>query len=217
MSDFPVLAIFGTSFLVGLSGALSPGPTLAYTIRESVRTGFWAGPMVSLGHSLLELVVVIGLALGVAQITENSLSVALIGLVGGAFLLWMGWGMLRHPDKGAPASDGASQKQGRQRLYVPFLGGIGMSLSNPFWFVWWVTVGAAFMTKSLEVGAVGVAAFYLGHIVADIGWYTLVSFGVASGRRFVTPRLYKAIMQACGTFIIFLGLYFAATGLQKLT
>src|SRR3989304_1238837 len=98
MPDIPAIAIFGTSFLVGLSGAASPGPPLAHNIRETVRRGFIAGPLVALGHSLLELATVALLAVGLAQIPESSLAVSLIGIVGGAFLVWMGGGVLRKPE-----------------------------------------------------------------------------------------------------------------------
>lgn len=213
MPEIPALAIFGTSFIVGLSGAASPGPLLAYNIRETVQRGFIAGPVVALGHSLLELAVVAALALGLAQLTEGSLAVSLIGVVGGAFLVGMGWRILQHPEQGAPSPEGHTQVDSRRSIVVPFLGGIVVSLSNPYWAVWWVTVGATFLTRGLEIGGMGVAAFYLGHILSDIGWYSLVSVGIASGKRFITPRLYRGIMQACGTFIIFMGLYFTATGL----
>lgn len=216
MLDIPAIAIFGTSFLVGLSGAASPGPLLAYNIRETVRRGFIAGPLVALGHSLLELATVALLAAGLAQIPESSLAVSLIGIVGGAFLVWMGWGMLRKPDQGAPGPEGHAHEAPRGNIGVPFLGGIVVSLSNPYWTIWWVTVGATFLTRGLEIGVLGVAAFYLGHILSDISWYSLVSAGVASGRRFITARLYRGIMQACGAFIIFMGLYFVATGMERL-
>lgn len=80
-------AIFGTSFLVGLSGTASPGPLLAVCIRESARSGFMAGPFISTGHALLELLVVMALALGLSQVLNQPSVVAAIGGGGGLFLL----------------------------------------------------------------------------------------------------------------------------------
>lgn len=71
MAAYEALAVFGTSFLVGLSGALAPGPLLALDIRESTQRGFWAGPYIATGHSLLELLVVILLAIGVLHFIEK--------------------------------------------------------------------------------------------------------------------------------------------------
>ena len=216
VTDLSLLAIFGTSFLVGLSGATTPGPLLAYSIRETVRRGFVAGPTIALGHSALELVTVVLLAVGLKRIPESDPIIAFIGIVGGTFLLWMGWGILRNPSQGAPTADGQIEPPRRGNLAIPFLGGIVISLSNPFFTIWWMTIGIAFMTESLQSGIPGVAAFYLGHILSDIGWYSLVSAGVASGRRFIKERLYTGIMQACGFFIVVLGLFFIATGMTTL-
>jgi threonine/homoserine/homoserine lactone efflux protein len=216
MPDLPVLAIFGTSFVVGLSGAVSPGPLLAYNIRETVRRGFMAGPLVATGHSLLELGVVAGMALGLAQLQESSPAVAIIGVLGGGFLIWMAWGMLRNPDRGAPVMGEHVHVEARGTIVLPVVGGILVSLSNPFWVIWWLTVGAAFMTQSLESGLVGIGAFYLGHILSDFSWYSLVSGLLASGRRFITPLVYRGIMQACGAFLGMMGLYFMASGMSTL-
>ena len=216
MADLTLLTIFGTSFLVGLSGATTPGPLLAYNIRETVRRGFIAGPTIALGHSALELVTVILLAVGLKRISESDPIIAFIGIIGGTFLLWMGWGILRNPSQGAPRTNEQIQPPFRGNLAIPFWGGIVISLSNPFWTIWWMTVGVTFMSESLQSGIPGIGAFYLGHILSDIGWYTLVSAGVASGRRFIKERLYKGIMQACGFFIVILGLFFIATGMTTL-
>ena len=216
MADLTLLTIFGTSFLVGLSGATTPGPLLAYNIRETVRRGFVAGPTIALGHSVLELVTVILLAVGLKRISESDPIIAFIGISGGTFLLWMGWGILRNPSLGAPATNGQIQPPCRGNLAIPFWGGIVISLSNPFWTIWWMTIGVTFMTESLQSGIPGIAAFYLGHTLSDFGWYSLVSAGVASGRRFIKERLYTGIMQACGFFIVVLGLFFIATGMTTL-
>ncbi len=48
-----------SSFVVALSGALMPGPLLTVTVGEATRRGFWAGPLIILGHGLLELTLVL--------------------------------------------------------------------------------------------------------------------------------------------------------------
>ncbi|MBI4201331.1 MAG: LysE family transporter [Chloroflexi bacterium] len=212
----PALAIFGTSFLVGLSGAASPGPLLAFNIRETVRRGVLAGPYVAAGHSLLELLVVVALAFGLTRWVDSDPVVAAIGLLGGLFLLWMGWSMIRNPGQGAPQLGTQVDSAKERGIKEPFIGGILVSLSNPYWAIWWITVGAAFMTKSLKLGAVGVIAFYLGHILSDISWYSLVSAALASGRRFLTARVYRGVMLGCGFFLLAMGVYFIATGAATL-
>lgn len=216
MPDLPVLAIFGSSFLVGLSGAVSPGPLLAFNIQETMRRGFMAGPYVATGHAMLELLVVAALALGLSQVIDSDPVIATVGVLGGLFLLWMGWRMLRDPARGAPWLADPRHDTGRQSVTGPIVGGILVSLSNPFWTVWWITVGATFITRSLELGLLGIGAFYLGHILSDYSWYSLVSIVLASGRRLMTDRIYRGIMLTSGAFLALMGGYFVLTGANLL-
>ena len=211
----PILIIFANSFLVGLSGAISPGPLLAFNIKETLRVGFIAGPLVVAGHSLLELVTVGALAFGLAQVLDSDPVVAAVGLLGGGFLLWMSWGLLRKPSKNVPHLSGWSASQSRIGL-KPLVGGALVSLSNPFWALWWLTVGAALITRSLEVGLMGIASFYLGHILSDLVWYGFVSATVTSGKRFLSRNVFRGIILVCGSFMGLLGVYFVITGIRLL-
>ncbi|MDO8885688.1 LysE family transporter [Candidatus Oleimmundimicrobium sp.] len=63
-----LIGIFITSLIVGFSGAIMPGPLLAVTINEVHQRGFWSGPLIVLGHAILELILVVALALGFQKI-----------------------------------------------------------------------------------------------------------------------------------------------------
>lgn len=215
MPEAGVFFAFSASFVVGLSGAASPGPLLAFNIRETVERGFWAGPSVSLGHSLLEAVVVALLALGLGRVLQTGLAGAVVALAGGIFLLWMAWGIYRQPagELVLTPAQGIRRAGGARR---PILGGVLVSLSNPFWFVWWMTVGAALLLSSAVLGPAGIGAFYVGHILADFAWYSLVTLAVATGRRLLTLPLYKGLMVACGLFLAGMGVYFMVSGVLTL-
>jgi threonine/homoserine/homoserine lactone efflux protein len=83
-----------TSFVVALSGALMPGPLLTITVGEAARRGFWAGPLIILGHGMLELTLVILLLVGLGSILNTPLILGTVGLVGGGVLAWMGLGLI---------------------------------------------------------------------------------------------------------------------------
>ena len=84
-----LVSIFFTSFVIALSGAMMPGPLLTATISESTRHGIKAGPLLILGHGILELLLVTALLLGLAPLLQKD-SVFIVGAVlGSIFLLWM--------------------------------------------------------------------------------------------------------------------------------
>ena len=203
--------IFVTSFLVGLSGAVSPGPLLALNIRESAARGFWAGPYISTGHSILELGVVVALAAGVSQAISSDVASGLIGLLGGSFLLWMGANMALGSRSATMPGRGFSP-QGLGGVGGPVLAGALVSLANPYWVLWWLTVGASYLVIAVDRGVVGVVAFYVGHILADFAWYSFVSAAIASGRRIMTDAFYRGLLAACGLFLLVGGGYFIYSG-----
>ncbi len=203
--------IFATSFVLALSGAMMPGPLLTTTISESVRRGALTGPWLILGHAILELAMVAALLVGLAPFLTRNVVFAAIALVGAVVLVWMAVGMFRglprlridwnvHADRSGPL--------------VP--AGILISVSNPYWAIWWATIGLGYLVSCRALGVSGVAAFFLGHIAGDLAWYTLISVLVARGRRLLTDRLYRGLIGVCATFLAGFAFYFAYAGIERL-
>ncbi|MGE5247687.1 MAG: LysE family transporter, partial [Verrucomicrobiota bacterium] len=89
------VAIFASSFIIALSGALMPGPLLAVTIRHTSRKGFVAAPLLVLGHAVLEGALLCLLLFGLTEWIKGEAAVIAIALVGSAMLLRMAAGMAR--------------------------------------------------------------------------------------------------------------------------
>ena len=209
-----VTALFITAFMVGLSGAMMPGPLLTAAIAESAQRGFWAGPLIVLGHAILEFLLILALLAGLSVfITKTSVSMA-ISLVGGAFLLYLGFMMLKDTLAGRVSIEAAAAAENAGPLMHPVSVGIFVSLSNPFWTIWWATIGLSYLTLAMKNGTIGIAAFYGGHIAADLLWYSIISGLVAGGKRFINQKIYHLILSLCGLFLIGLGIYFIYSGLS---
>jgi threonine/homoserine/homoserine lactone efflux protein len=68
------------AFAIGLTGALTPGPTLIATIRASVEYGWYAGPVITAGHCLVEFVVFVLILVGLITIAgQYSWLIAALG------------------------------------------------------------------------------------------------------------------------------------------
>lgn len=226
-----ISAIFTTAFIVGFSGAIMPGPLLTVTIGESARRGFMAGPLIVVGHAVLELALILALAGGLSVLLTAARVSQIIAVLGGAFLLYMGAGMARDAAAGRISlkmsdqawQEGDHMKAGgisrgpghpaAKKSMHPVLAGILISVSNPYWTLWWATVGLGYITLSLQKGTLGLASFFTGHILADLVWYSLVAAAVAGGRKFLSDRVYGGVIAACGIFLIGLGGYFLYYGI----
>ena len=148
-------AIFVTSFVVALSGALMPGPLFTVTVSESSRRGAGAGPLLILGHGILELTLVVALVLGVGPLLQKEPVFVATALGGSLVLVWMAFGMLRGL---ARLSLAVEAERGAGGNLV--LAGIVLSLVNPYWTIWWVSIGLGYISHSLKLGILGVAVFF---------------------------------------------------------
>ncbi len=193
-----------------------PGPVTTLIVTETARRGFLAGPLITIGHVLLEAVMVVALVLGLGDLLKQNLIAGLIGVIGGVFLLWMGYDIVKNAWQGRVALTLTGNRQAASSSANPIVGGILTSVSNPYWLLWWATVGAASLITFRAFGLAGVIAFYFGHTLADWVWNNFVAFIVATGRRVMTDRVYRGILLVCGVFLLGLSIYFLSSGVTFL-
>jgi threonine/homoserine/homoserine lactone efflux protein len=215
-ASLELLAIAAVAFAVGLSGALSPGPLSVLAIREATVFGVRAGPLATLGHGIVEAALVVALALGLSRALEgNGAPTALIGLAGGAILVYLGVALLRSLPRAelAPAIEAGARAGARTAAAgrVVLLGAL-VSVGNPYWVIWWASVGTKLTADSLEAGVAGPGAFFAGHILSDLAWLTLLASAVHSGRRWFGRRAYRGLLAVCGVFLVALGVFFVGSG-----
>ncbi len=202
--------IFVSSFVIALSGALMAGPLLTMAISESPRKGYMTGPLLILGHGLLEITLLVFLILGLAPILKQDFIFGIIALSGSIILLWMAFGMFRS----LPSLD-LDFKSGKSSGGHLVLSGILMSLANPYWAIWWATIGLGYIIHSQEFGLMGITVFFIGHILADLAWYSLISFSIVKGRTFFNVSFYRGLIGFCACFLVIFAGYFGYSGFEK--
>ena len=211
-----MLGLFAWSFGVAIGPVVSPGPVSAAVVAEGARRGVRAGPLVAFGHALMELLMVVALAVGMGQVLQRPALATAISLLGGLVLLWIGggmvWGAIRSRPKLPSAEEGGGIAAGRNLIGL----GVATTMTNPFWYLWWVGVGGGYVLMSQEQGLISLVAFYLGHITADFAWDTVLASIVGSGRRWLTDGVYQALLVVCGLFLCYSGVRFLWTGIGSL-
>ena len=202
--------IASTSFVLGFSGAMMPGPLLTLTIAETVKRGPIAGPLLILGHAILEGLVVLLVFFGAAEIIQHPTVFSTVAILGGLMMLWMGYDMLR----GLPKLRLNLEAEASNGMH-PVVSGAVISLANPYFTIWWATIGLSYLVVAHEAGLIGVIVFYFFHILSDLVWYTFVSGTVAYGKRFLTDRGYRIMVGSCAVFIVGFGLFFGWRGISS--
>jgi threonine/homoserine/homoserine lactone efflux protein len=206
-----MIEIFVFSFLIALTGALAPGPVLTFTIYKSVqKRGYLAGFFIMLGHATLEFALICLLLLGASLFFQNVLFLATIGIVGGIFLVIFGILVIKDTyKKDFTINFVITEEDIKGYKGNSFLGGIIVSLSNPFWTLWWAVIGLSFMINfniSFE-NPTGLLLFFLGHELGDFAWYVPISIFVYYGGKSLNPKIFKYVLYGCGIFMIGFGIY----------
>jgi len=211
-----VAVIFFSSLFVAYSGALMPGPMLAVVVAETPRHGARAGPLVVLGHGILELALIVALVVGLGPVLARADVQVALSIAGGAMLAVMGASMavavLR--DSAQIDWDVDGDRKGRARTVF---GGVVSSLANPYWSIWWATVGLGLLTKAYAVGVAALVAFYVGHILGDLTWYAAVSAAISAGRRWISARGYRVMIGVAAALLFAMATWFLASGLRGLS
>jgi threonine/homoserine/homoserine lactone efflux protein len=197
---YEMLAILATAFAIGLTGALAPGPTLVAAVNSTLKSGWTAGPKVAAGHAAVELFIFVLISLGLAAAAQQYSRY--VAVAGGAALV--AFGLLTV--KGSRSARLATPAEGVSGN--PYLAGVLTSVANPYFWVWWLSVGSALILDGLRGGLLMAGLFMIGHWGADFAWYTVVSTGLYQGKNILSEANYQRIMTVCGLFLILFGLYY---------
>jgi threonine/homoserine/homoserine lactone efflux protein len=187
---------------ISLSGALAPGPVTAAAIGMGSRNRF-AGVLMALGHGVVEFPLMILLIFGVGRLlTLPSVSTG-IGLVGGGFLVLMGVQMLR-----------GLGKVGTQAVPMmrsgPLAAGILLSAGNPYFLIWWATVGLTLITTAQGFGLWAFGLLAIAHWSCDLVWLTALSWASFKGATLLGPKRQRIVLAVCAVAMLGFGLYFIA-------
>jgi threonine/homoserine/homoserine lactone efflux protein len=197
---YEIVSMLALGFVIGLTGALAPGPTLVATINASLSGTWTAGLKISLGHIAIESAIFLLIVLGLASIATPY--TAVIGGIGGIALIVFGVMTLQGSRTASFASPGAIT------VTNPYVAGFLTSAANPYFWIWWLSVGSAMVIAGLQGGLFLAAVFMIGHWIADTGWFTLVSTSVSQGKAIFSDTTYHRVMAACGIFLFLFGFWY---------
>ncbi len=208
-----MLEIFLVSFFIALTGALMPGPLLTFTIYKSLKQkrGYIEAIYILLGHATIEFTLIIALLAGASLFIHNIVFLTFVGVIGGMMLIIYGIftikGVLKTDFEMDFTLEDNMIKGYKGNSYV---GGILVSLSNPFWMLWWAGTGFSLMFVRFNITLLmpmEILIFFLGHELGDIVWYLPISIFVYYGGKSLNPKIYKYILIGCGIFMIVFGIY----------
>jgi len=201
-----LILFLGQVIGISLSGVMAPGPITAVAIASGARNRF-AGVLIAIGHGIVEFPLMIIIVLGAGKFLQSGPARIGIGLIGGIFLLLMGIQMLRSL-RYCDTQETFGTKQG------PLTAGIVLSIGNPYFLVWWTTIGLVLATKAMALGIWAFMLFAVIHWLCDLVWLTLLSWASFKGSHWFGQRVQQIVLLVCGSVLLLFGLYFLFDALK---
>ena len=201
-----MLAVLASVVVISFSGVMMPGPMFAVTLAKSYKSP-WAGTYISLGHAVIEVPLILLIYFGFAQFFQNGTVQLVLSVVGGGMIVWMGTSMFRARTEVA--------RGGKDLPYSAFIAGIFTSGLNPFFLLWWATIGSMLIMRFLDFGSMGLTVFIMAHWLCDLIWLSFVSVTVYKTHSLWGLRFQEWVFIACSLLLIGFGIWFMVSGIQS--
>jgi threonine/homoserine/homoserine lactone efflux protein len=205
-----VVVLLGQVVAISLSGVLAPGPVTAATIGLGTRSRH-AGALVAIGHAIIEMPLMVAIVLGAAAFLTARWFQVGAGAAGGLSLMGLGammlWGIRHGGEEAEPKPPTTSG---------PLWTGLVLTLANPYFFLWWATVGLALATQAAEMGALVFALFAIMHWLCDFFWLETLSYASHRGARMMGTTTRRVLLCLCGTTMVCFGMWFIVDVIGKL-
>ncbi len=196
-----LLLFLSNVLVISLTGALAPGPVTAAAIGMGSGNRL-AGLFMALGHGMVEFPLMLLLLLGVGRVLKRPSMSMLIGLAGGGFLVFLAVQMFQ-------GLGGSSPEQVQPTGGSPLAAGILLSAGNPYFLVWWATVGLTLITTARTTfGFWAFGLMALVHWSCDLIWLTVLSWASFKGSVLLGPAGQQVVLTVCGATMLGFGLYF---------
>jgi threonine/homoserine/homoserine lactone efflux protein len=187
-------------FLISFSGAIQPGPVTATAITMGARNR-WAGVLLAVGHGIIEFPLMVLIIVGLGAIFQQTATQIIIGFAGGLVLIFMALSMFKTSTMQIDPKLAAKKDK-------PLLAGIVLTASNPYFLIWWATVGLALATDATKFGLYAFALFAIVHWFVDLIWVTALSFASFHGTTLLGPKSQAIILKICAAAMLLFGLFF---------
>ena len=195
--EFAVLVI-----VISASGVMAPGPLFAANISYGLREGGKSGIKMATGHAIVELPLVLLLGIGVFSLDSFPEFRTIISILGAITLFVFAFLQIKTIlNKNKKIS--TKLKQG------PIITGILLSGLNPFFIIWWLTIGLKLISDAMAIWAfAGILIVFVLHIWMDFVWLGATAFLISKSKKIISNTNYKIIVLALSAILIYFGITF---------
>jgi threonine/homoserine/homoserine lactone efflux protein len=188
--------------LISASGVMAPGPLFAASIAQGLRMGGKTGIQMGIGHTIVELPLVILLGIGVFSLEifpEFRTGISILG----AIVLFVFAGIQIKTMFQRKETKNFNSKHGA--VYT----GVILSALNPFFIIWWLSIGFKLISDAMLIWAfAGILIVFVLHICMDFVWLYSIAHIASKSTKILSNRNYKILMIVLNSMLIYFGISF---------
>ena len=187
---------------ISASGVMSPGPLFTANIVYGLKEGKIAGLKIAMGHTVVEFPLIVFLGLGTISLEtfpEYRILITVIGAIG--LFVFAGLQI-----KSIFGKDFRNETNSNKNS---FLAGILLSALNPFFIIWWLTIGIILITESIALwGFSGILILFIFHIWMDYVWLFAVAGFASKAKSVLSNNNYKILIVGLSILLVYFGIQF---------
>lgn len=190
--------------LIGFAIAAPVGPIGLLCIQRTLARGRWSGVLSGLGAASADAVYGCIAGFGLASLAGLLLAWQMeLRLVGGLFLLYLGWRTWLTP----PAAEQARVRPSRAGLLGDYLSTFALTLTNPVTILAFLGIFAGLGLAGGAGDFTAAGALVLGVFAGSLLWWLLLAGGVGLLRGRLSPMGLRWINLASGLLIAGFGIW----------
>jgi len=197
-----LLAFAITVIVISTSGVMSPGPLFVANVFYGAKQGAVSGLKMSIGHTVVEFPLIMLLGLGALSLEAVPQFRTIITIAGAIGLFGFAGIQIKSVIK-------LKTTPANQTKYSPFFAGVLLSALNPFFIIWWFTIGFKLISDSLVLWSFwGIAIMFALHIWMDYAWLTSTAYLSSRSLRFLSNKNYRFFIIGISAVLIYFGITF---------
>lgn len=200
-----MLLVLLSVIVISFSGVMMPGPMFAVALTKSYQSPL-AGTKMSLGHAIIEVPLILLIYFGFTRFFQNDVLQLVLSILGGSMIIWMGINMFRTRHEVV--------SEIKDYSYSAFTAGIILSGLNPFFLLWWATIGSMLLLKMADFGIWGLVAFIVVHWTCDLVWLSFISITVYKTNSHWGKKTQEVVFIACSLLLVGFGIWFLVSGIK---
>lgn len=201
-AEFLLMGIF-----LGFVAGISPGPLLAMVISETMQHGSKEGAKVAISPLITDLLIISSIVFILLHFENQNSVIALISLSGAVYLIHLGISSFKVKSIDMDVSN--EKKDSLKK-------GILANFLSPHPYLFWITIGAPILFKTLAIDILATILFVVGFYTLLVGSKITIAFIVGRYSSFLKNNYYLYTIRSLGVVYLIFALFFIEEGLGLL-